>query len=303
MGVDHSYRMQSKLDRVLECGSASVIMQYITEESESDTRTSYPVTEIVWRGSTTACDDVVIAESPVFGRMLFLDGELQSAAADEHIYHEALVHPAMAGCPVNEDGARVLVVGGGEGATVREVLKWEPEVVDWVDIDGALVSVCENMLRWAPDVRMDLRVRLHVEDIRTFLTRSDAYDVIILDLPDPDGDTGYLYSDAFWFDVRSHLSPVGRLVTHCGPVRPFGNIGGGFRRLARQFRLEGFYSQVIPSFQSEWGFMLWDVGGDPFSFLNAETYLPWNLRVVDCSQLWAWSAPSYLWKSALIHHI
>ena len=60
-------------------------MEWITESSESDTRTSYPINRGVWEGATTACGSVVIADSPAFGRMLFLDGELQSAAADERI--------------------------------------------------------------------------------------------------------------------------------------------------------------------------------------------------------------------------
>jgi len=272
-------------------------MQYITENSESDTRTSYPVIDITWEGHTATCGSVVIAESPVFGHMLFLEGELQSAAADEHIYHETLVHPVMAGYGT---GARVLVVGGGEGATVREVLHWEPEYVDWVDIDGELVSICENYLGWAPHVRLDPRVHFYAEDIRQVLPRLDMYDVIILDLPDPDGETGYLYSDGFWQDIRSHLASPGRIVTHCGPVRPFGNIGEGFQRLRRQFRTEGFYTQTIPSFQSEWGFLLWDTHGDPFRFLHTEMSLPEDLHVADKYQMWAWSTPSYLWKSALV---
>jgi len=103
--------------------------------------------------------------------------------------------------------------------------------------------------------------------------------------------------------MRAHLTSMGRLVTHCGPVRPFGMIGAGYQRLFHQFRLEGFYSQPIPSFQSEWGFMMWDAQGDPFSFLRMDTYLPEDLRVADRSQMWTWSFPSFVWKSALIHHI
>ena len=267
---------------------------YITEESESDARTSYPVTRRIWEGATATCDSVIIADSPVFGRMLFLDGELQSASADEHIYHETLVHPIMAAAGA---GARVLVVGGGEGATVREVLKWKPSVVDWVDIDGELVTLCEEHLRWAPRIRSEPTVRFHAVDIRNALPILKTYDAIILDLPDPDGDTGYLYSEQFWNDMRAHLAPDGRIVTHCGPVRPYGNIGEGFQRLSVQFGIAGFYSQMIPSFQSEWGFLLWKESGTPFRV----TYdLPAGLRVVDGYQLEAWTTISLLWRSAIL---
>jgi spermidine synthase len=233
--------------------------------------------------------------------MLFLDGELQSAAVDEHIYHEALVHPAMTGAGM---GQRVLVVGGGEGATVREVLRWKPHHVDWVDIDGALVDHCREHLQWAPHVYTDPVVRYHAADIRTVLPSLSLYSVIILDLPDPDGETGYLYSEDFWRDILGHLAPRGRLVTHCGPVRPFGRIGEGFQRLLSsqiiQFSTGGFYSQMIPSFQSEWGFLLF-VNSDrikPFEHLQSKCLLPEGLRVVDMQQLHAWANPSLLWLSA-----
>jgi len=270
-------------------------MDWITEESESDCRTSYPITQRIFDGCTASCDSVVIAHSPVFGRMLFLEGELQSAAADEHIYHETLVHPVMAGARA---GARVLVVGGGEGATVREVLKWAPAKVDWVDIDGELVALCAEHLGWAPGVLMNPLVQFYAEDIRQVLPRLGSYDVIILDLPDPDGDTGYLYSEEFWQDIRWHLATGGRMVSHCGPVRPFGNIGDGFQRLWHQFHEGGFYTQMIPSFQSEWGFMIWS-STSPFAGIRHDTILPEYLRVADIDQFDRWSSHSLVWTSAL----
>lgn len=271
-------------------------VEWITEESESDTRTSYPVTAKVWEGSTGACESVLIADSAVFGRMLFLDGELQSASADEHIYHETLVHPVMAASAGSGQTPRVLVVGGGEGATVREVLKWNPSAVDWVDIDGELVTLCRNHLRWADDVYAHPNVRYMNTDIREALPTLGLYDVIILDLPDPDGDTGYLYSDNFWYDIKSHLDPDGRIVSHCGPVRPFGDIGGGFQRLRGKMGIAGFYSQMIPSFQSEWGFIIWKASGQPFVVTSR---LPPSLRIVDRAQLAAWESPAKLWLIAL----
>jgi spermidine synthase len=280
-------------------------MEWITEESESDTRTSYPVTEVLWRGQTPSCSSVIIGDSPVFGKMLFLDGELQSAAADEHIYHETLVHPVMGGAG---RGKRVLVVGGGEGATVREVLRWNPSAVDWVDIDVELVNLCRDILQWAPDVYTNPVVRYHGADIREVLPTLALYDVIILDLPDPDGDTGYLYSPAFWQDMLRHLSPFGRMVTHCGPVKPFGGVGDGVRRIRDTtntanvvFSKSGFYSQMIPSFQSEWGFWMYvnSPNDSPFGF-RGSCNLPQELKVVDNLQLEYWAKPTFMWRMALV---
>jgi len=236
--------------------------------------------------------------------MLFLDGELQSAAADEHIYHETLVHPVMGGAG---RGKRVLVVGGGEGATVREVLRWNPSTVDWVDIDVELVNLCRDILQWAPDVYTNPVVRYHGADIREVLPTLGLYDVIILDLPDPDGDTGYLYSPAFWQDMLRHLSPFGRMVTHCGPVKPYGGVGDGVRRVRDTtntanvvFSKTGFYSQIIPSFQSEWGFWMYvnSPNDSPFGF-RGSCNLPQDLNVVDNLQLEYWAKPTYMWRLAM----
>jgi spermidine synthase len=267
-------------------------MDNIIEHSESDATTSYPVSEIVLQHKTEFCD-VTIADSPSYGRMLFLDGELQSAAADEHIYHEALVHPTMARIGI---GARVLVIGGGEGATVREVLRWDPEHVDWVDIDGELVGLCQHYLGWA-NVMGNPRVRYIPADIQAAIRNLSRYDAIIVDLPDPvpDPDGGYLYSDPFWLALRSHLTERGRMVTHCGPVRPFGNVGPGFQHIAGAnigFRVADFYVQAIPSFQSEWGFWMW--GPDA-------VIVPYSpvVRVADRAQIRAWGTRQLMWQTVL----
>lgn len=279
----------------------------ITERSESDAQTTYTVSKpLVWAGST-AYQEVVIADSPTYGRMLFLDGELQSAAADERIYHECLVHPVMAAfAQGGGKEARVLVVGGGEGATVRELLKWEPAAVDWVDIDGELVELCESLLSWTAGVRRDPRVRFFAEDIRTVLPRleggGEGYDVIVLDLPDPDGETGWLYSAEFWAAMRGVLRRRGgRIVSHCGPVRPWGDVGGGFQRLMSvgPFRADGFYHVGIPSFQGEWGFLAW---GDEVPALPLpDASLPAGARVIDRALLagWVGAGRPRLWTQAL----
>jgi spermidine synthase len=274
----------------------------ITEESESDTQTTYRISHVIIDTTTPTGTHTVIAESPVYGRMLFLDGELQSTAADEHIYHESLVHPAMAAAAA---ATRVLVVGGGEGATVREVLRWPGATVDWVDYDVGLVALCAEHLGWAPFVYDHPRVRFIGDDIQKVLhTLKPTYDVVILDLPDPDGETGWLYSEEFWSAMRGRVAPGGRLVTHCGPVRPFGGIGDGFRRVWKGLcdggTTAGFYTMPMPSFQGEWGFWLWAPDGAPFwTTAGAAATLPTGLCVADTAQLQAWASRSLLWTGAL----
>ena len=274
-------------------------MDSIAEVSESDALTTYPITGRIFSGATESCSSIEIADSDTYGRMLFLDGELQSASADETIYHETLVHPIMSAFSEHT----VLVVGGGEGATVREVLKWSPARVVWVDIDRALVELCETHLRWAPDVRSHPSVTYYGENIQTVLPTLGMFNIIILDLPDPDGDTEYLYSMDFWLSLRTHLTEHGRIVTHTGPVRPFGNIGEGLIRVWKEATaggmdawIDGFYSVCIPSFQGEWGF--WISGFRPFHDISAKR-LPGGLKIVDATQLVQWKYPPLRWRMVL----
>jgi spermidine synthase len=206
----------------------------------------------------------------------------------------------------------VLVVGGGEGATVREVLRWGVERVDWVDIDMELVTACQERLEWPGiDVLGSEWVRFHGADIATVLPGLGEYDVIVLDLPDPDGETGWLYSAEFFRALRGHMAEHSALVTHCGPVRPgMGlGVGAGFQRIWQEsglqeagLRPEGFYRVGIPSFQGDWGFWIWRVDGvDPFEFLwsapaeQVQRRLPEGLRVLDAVLMLTWAHPPRMW--------
>ena len=274
----------------------------------ADVHSNYPLERCYWAGKT-AFQDVVIAKSPTYGRVLFLDGELQSSSADEAIYHEHLVHPVLSAYS-EIPNKKVLVVGGGEGATVREVLRWSASSVasvDWVDIDGDLVNLCRQYLGWAsPSVYEDSRLTFYPMDINTFLDRPETpvYDVIILDLPDPDvdelllddSDPSQLYGSGFNMRIMMHLAADGGLVSHCGPIRPGADEKtcrpGLYWLSTTLFDAMNLvpYHVCIPSFQGSWGFLM-NVpprADDPF--------VP-GLRVYDnVARNVAFSWPAY-WKT------
>jgi spermidine synthase len=254
--------------------------RYMESACSADSVTLYSLGECYWAGKTAFCDEVVIAESPVYGKVLFLDKEIQSAESDEMIYHEHLVHPVLS-ATTHVPVKKVLIVGGGEGATAREVLKWSADQVsqvDWVDLDDGLVNLCRRHLSWADDsVYNDARVHYYAEDIRAFWrANSTRYDVIILDLPDPDvedlkafgiSDTNSdypLYCRSFFRDLKEHLTEGGVYVSHTGPIAPGADAErwrpgmAWFQMLGREY---GFgagspYHVFLPSFQSEWGFWM-----------------------------------------------
>jgi spermidine synthase len=195
-----------------------------------------------------------------YGNILVLDGAVQSAEFDEYLYHEALVHPAMVQHPHPE---RVLIIGGGEGATLRESLK-HPSVksVVMVDIDGELVEFCKKeMPTWHCGAFDDARVTLLHEDGRAFLENSDAtYDVIIVDITDgiPDGPAASLYTQEFYQLCRDRLTSQGVIAVQAFALSldlldEHATIA---RTIASVFPGSQSYSTFVPSFIAAWGFVL-----------------------------------------------
>ncbi|WP_096274271.1 polyamine aminopropyltransferase [Paucisalibacillus globulus] len=146
---------------------------------------------------------------------LYLDGQLQFSSTDEHRYHEVLVHPAMAyaGTPQN-----VLVLGGGDGIAVREILKYdEVNKITLVDLDPAVVELANTndlLLKLNEGSLMDEKVHVENTDAFKFLEGTDEwFDVIIVDLPDPNNESlNKLYTREFYSLVRNHLNPGGAVM-------------------------------------------------------------------------------------------
>lgn len=190
---------------------------------------------------------------------LYLNGNLQFSSRDEHRYHEALVHPAMLAAASR---ARILIGGGGDGLAVREVLKW-PEVteVTLVDLDARITELAQrqpDLVRQNRRALFDPRVRVVNDDaMRWFAGATDAFDVVILDFPDPTNySLGKLYSTRFFASARRLLAPGGALVVQStSPLF----APAAFWCVEHTLRQSGFfvrpYHVFVPSF-GEWGFLL-----------------------------------------------
>jgi spermidine synthase len=207
----------------------------------------------------TKFQQVEFIDTYELGRLVILDNKIQSAEADEFIYHETLVHPAMIAHP---DPKIVLILGGGEGATLREVLRHGTvEKVVMVDIDEEFVSLCKKHLRnWHRGSFNDKRVELIFADAKEYISNSTPFfDVIIADISDPfeKGPAQELYTMKFYSDIKKALKTTGIFVTHVTGVF---YTSGRYRymdilkTLNDIFPLTHFYYEYIPSYSSLWGF-------------------------------------------------
>ncbi|MGB0716418.1 MAG: fused MFS/spermidine synthase [Phycisphaerae bacterium] len=182
---------------------------------------SHGITQVI-ASQRTRFQEMHIVETGAYGKALVLDGKWQSCTGDEYLYHEPLVHPAMLNHP---DPKRVLILGGGEGATAREVLRWRGvEYVAMVDIDGEVVDACRkhlaDMHQGAFD---DPRLEVIIDDAFNVLDRPDTkWDVIISDLSDPieDGPSFKLFTKEYFAQCRDALTDNGVFVLQAGPVAP-----------------------------------------------------------------------------------
>ena len=220
----------------------------------------YRIKDVVHTGKTPY-QMVDILDTETFGRCLVLDGKTQSTEVDEHIYHECLVHPSFLAHP---EPRSVFIGGGGEGATLREVLHHKSvQRVIMADLDKDVVELCRLYLPQHhqggfDDPRVEL---LHV-DARGYLASSeDTYDVMVLDLVDPiEGGPSYLlYTQEFYNLALSKLNPGGVLVTQAGPAGLL-NYTECFtaihRTLSETFPEVYAYNVYIPAFTTLWGFIM-----------------------------------------------
>ncbi len=215
----------------------------------------------------TSFQEAVIADSFSFGRCLILDGEMQSAQTDEFIYHETLVHPALLTHPRPKS---VLIMGGGEGATTREILKHQAiERIVLVDIDGEVIQFCKKHLpTWHQGSFNNSKVEVIVDDAKKFIeTTHEKFDIIISDLPSPaeGGPAFSLYTVEFYRTLVGVLSKGGIFVMQAGSghllqIELHKVLYATLKKVFRTVR--PFYS-YIPSFDVPWAFLIASQTTDP----------------------------------------
>jgi spermidine synthase len=208
----------------------------------------------------TKFQHVEIMETASYGKALVLDGRIQSSQADEFIYHEALVHPGMLATESKPESG--LIIGGGEGATLREVLRY-PSVkrAVMVDIDGEVVDLCKKHL---PEMHQgafeDKRTELRHEDARGYLEKtSERFDFISIDLVEPleEGPACMLFTKEFYTLIRDRLTPGGAMTMQAGmtKVGELNFFTAIHRTLRDVFPVVAGYQAFISCFGTPWGFI------------------------------------------------
>ena len=236
-------------------------------EEFTPTEQHHHAVERVYYAGRTPFQSIGVIQTPVFGKMLILDGDTQSSQHDEKIYHESLVHPALA---ATRDRSEVLILGGGEGATLREALR-HPDVrrVTMVDIDGEVVELSKHYLpEWSNGAFDDPRARVIVGDALKFLAEDrDRYGTIVSDLTEPleDSPSNPLFCDAVFAQIKARLADGGVYVLQASTAG-FHNMSL-HAKMARTLRayyknVRSFYTHV-PAFDNDWAFIVCSDDVDP----------------------------------------
>jgi spermidine synthase len=208
-----------------------------------------------------------IMELGSYGKALVLDGKVQSSLLDEFIYHETLVHPAMLVHPAPK---RVFIVGGGEGATLREVLRHPTvERALMVDIDEEVVTRCKELLpEWHKGSFDDPRAEVRFLDARQYLEETkERFDVVIIDISEPveEGPAYLLFTKEFYQIVYRCLTDRGIIALQAGPVSlsDLSCFTAIHQTLLTVFPVVAPYWASIPSFALPWGFSVASKRPDP----------------------------------------
>lgn len=214
-------------------------------------------------------DDIIHAETSPYQRIvvtrwrddvrLFLNQNLQFSARDEYRYHEALVHPGLAAAPLPK---RVLVLGGGDGMAVREILKYpQVESITLVDLDPAMTKLFSSaalLKKLNDNAFASPKVKVINADAARWLEENDqSFDFVVIDFPDPSSYAiGKLYSTGFYRLLDKHLTPQARFVVQA--TSPY-YARESYWTIVATLEASGFkvapYHALVPSF-GEWGYIL-----------------------------------------------
>ena len=246
---------------------------YYSEKFSGNVIRRFEVDRFYYRGKTEY-QYVECFHNTYFGKVLFLDKKIQSAQIDEYIYHESLVHPGLF---THNYPKRALILGGGEGATLREILKHQSVArVTMVDIDRELVELCQRYLpEWSEGAFSNPKTDLiHTDASRYVEETQEKFDVVVSDLTEPleEGPSLYLFTQEFFKKIFEILEKDGLQDQQPGSANPSYDqfYCSLVKTLEEVFPLVRPYWTFILSFGLPWGFILASKTEDPLGLTKSE---------------------------------
>jgi len=171
-------------------------------------------TESTLYSGDSSFQKIEVFANDTFGKVLLLDGLVQTTEKDEFFYHEMLVHPA---CVTHPSPGTVLILGGGDGGALKEVLRYPVKRVGHVEIDREVLAVAKKHFPWLSEVENDSRYELYVDDGAEFLRRTEEkFDVVLIDSSEPIGPSAALHNRPFYESLKRCLNPGGIVVPQLG---------------------------------------------------------------------------------------
>jgi spermidine synthase len=229
--------------------------KWFFEEEDGSTGMAYKIVEHLHH-SKSEFQTIDLFKTAGHGNLLTLDGLVMLTEEHEYLYHEMLVHVPMLSHPHPQ---RILVVGGGDGGTVRELLRHGcVESIDMVEIDEQVIEVSQQYLPDCSGGLDDPKVSIIVQDAIEFVKKvENDYDVVLVDSTDPVGPGEGLFNKSFYQDIRKALKPDGIVAIQSeSPFNHEGDVAIIYRKLRSVFPLVRIYLAPVPCYPyGTWSFM------------------------------------------------
>lgn len=236
---------------------------WVTEKQTPDLSLSIRITAILFHKASNY-QDILVVDTAEFGKVLLLDNRIQAAEIDEFIYHEMISHVALYSHPAP---SKILVIGGGDGGTVREVVKHSlVELIELVEIDRDVVEVARSHLTHLSSGLSDQRCKLIIAEGTEYIKNiKDSYDIVIVDSTDPIGPATNLFTEDFYSAAYTSLREDGFFVSQTeSPILHKDLICRVHKSLSSIFPIVKIYTAPIPTYPSGlWSFTIGSKKYDP----------------------------------------
>jgi spermidine synthase len=267
---------------------------WFEESLDSNEKRSYRIVEHIYR-TTTAFHEIEVVRLANHGITLIIDGHARVFESDEFIYHEALVHPSM---HIHTKPRNVLVIGDGDGGSIRELLKYSNlSKIDWVEIDKGVFDICKTYLPSFPEFLRDKRLCTYWKDGMDFVRESDTkYDIVLVSVSEvmEDEIANHMYELEALQNIERILAPDGICIQSSGIAAPgmTSALKFVFYNFQKAFSTSTIYTVGLPALGINWGFC---VGTDSHLELKVEKIHIQGLRFYDKATHYAmFTLPSYL---------